>query len=184
MLSGCLLLRVSQIISSFSNDRNRRNFFVHTRTDARTRLSFGWVTMAPFDENIPTPSPPVIVKEATTATFEPLTQAWPSRNRTSLPRSARDVWDDLRSVKWTRVGGVAGSVLALVWILNLMFGFPTNSDSVCKPDGSFSLIAGYDLMTPSSFFKITLAFGSFTFTEAKIIDIAWDIVRSFRIGLL
>ncbi|KAI3316562.1 hypothetical protein HD806DRAFT_517264 [Xylariaceae sp. AK1471] len=50
------------------------------------------------------------------------------------------------------------------------------SKSVCRSDGTFSLFDVYSYWNPSGFFQINFGFGDFTFTEAKIIDIVWDVV--------
>lgn len=55
--------------------------------------------------------------------------------------------------------------------------------SACRPDGTFSPFTGYSYWDVSGIFQITLAFGSFTFTQAKVIDIAWDIVRRAKLAL-
>ncbi|KAF1834814.1 hypothetical protein BDW02DRAFT_597817 [Decorospora gaudefroyi] len=47
----------------------------------------------------------------------------------------------------------------------------------CMPDGSFSIDPSkYKYWSSSGFFEITLGSGNFTFTQAKVIDIAWDIL--------
>ncbi|KAH7138665.1 hypothetical protein B0J11DRAFT_588081 [Dendryphion nanum] len=47
----------------------------------------------------------------------------------------------------------------------------------CQPDGSFRLIPEtYSLWSSSGFFQITIGGGQLSFTEAKIIDILWDII--------
>ena len=53
----------------------------------------------------------------------------------------------------------------------------SDSNSACQPDGQFSYVTGrYKAWDASGFFQITLGFGALTFTQAKVIDIIWDIV--------
>ncbi|KAH6663284.1 hypothetical protein F5X68DRAFT_123649, partial [Plectosphaerella plurivora] len=46
----------------------------------------------------------------------------------------------------------------------------------CQPDGSFRTDDDYSPWDVLGFFKITMRFGSLTFTQAKIIDVVWDTV--------
>ncbi|KAI0394875.1 hypothetical protein F5Y17DRAFT_231845 [Xylariaceae sp. FL0594] len=46
----------------------------------------------------------------------------------------------------------------------------------CGSDGSFSPYYRNDYWDPSGIFQINLGFGSFSFTEVKVIDTAWDVV--------
>ncbi len=51
--------------------------------------------------------------------------------------------------------------------------------SACTPTVVFSLTRdSADAWRGSGFFQVTAAFGSFTFTTAKIIDVAWDMVSA------
>ncbi|KAI1157971.1 hypothetical protein F5B18DRAFT_668615 [Nemania serpens] len=69
-----------------------------------------------------------------------------------------------------------------VWFAGLLYtlallGLSISPPSAaCRPDGTFSPFTGYSYWDASGFFQITLAFGSFTFTQVKVIDIAWDII--------
>ncbi|KAI1118895.1 hypothetical protein F5Y14DRAFT_398091 [Nemania sp. NC0429] len=65
---------------------------------------------------------------------------------------------------------------ALSFTLILLARFITPPSSACRPDGTFSPFIGYSYWDASGFFQVTLAFGSFTFTQVKIIDVAWDII--------
>jgi len=48
---------------------------------------------------------------------------------------------------------------------------------VCQPDGTFSLDPhGYSYWDASGFFQITVPYGALTFSQAKVIDVVWDIV--------
>jgi len=52
-------------------------------------------------------------------------------------------------------------------------------ETACKPDGSFQIYSIlYSNWVVSGFFQITMGFGTLTFTQAKVIDIIWDIVST------
>ncbi|KAH7138705.1 hypothetical protein B0J11DRAFT_23162 [Dendryphion nanum] len=58
-----------------------------------------------------------------------------------------------------------------------VFGVGAGARSACQPDGTFKLLARtFNFWASSSFFQITLGFGRLNFTEAKTIDIIWDVV--------
>ncbi|CAO2654126.1 Nn.00g108590.m01.CDS01 [Neocucurbitaria sp. VM-36] len=78
-------------------------------------------------------------------------------------------------------------LLAIIWIICLLVSFGIlaalpasevyNTESACQPDGSFTLDpSAYRYWSKSGFFQITLGFGNLTFTQAKAIDIIWDVV--------
>lgn len=48
----------------------------------------------------------------------------------------------------------------------------------CNPDDTFTPFEdnSYTHFSMSGFFQVTLAFGSLTFTQAKVYDIIWDVV--------
>ncbi|KAI0011042.1 hypothetical protein F4779DRAFT_637798 [Xylariaceae sp. FL0662B] len=95
----------------------------------------------------------------------------------------REAVADLRLVRWSR--GILGC-LFICWIAGLLYVICIATDSLsdgfsnltaCRSGDNFSPFwDGYDLLAPSGFFQITLKFGNFTFTQAKVIDIIWDIV--------
>lgn len=105
----------------------------------------------------------------------------------SARRLAVETWQDVkrdsRSARWGRGGlwflfflwGV-GLLVALVLVPLLA---ATSSSSACKPDGSFSVTDQYDAWNIDDFFQITVTvFGKLTFTEAKLIDVIWDVVSA------
>jgi hypothetical protein len=52
-----------------------------------------------------------------------------------------------------------------------------NGDSVfCDSGGNFYVNSGPSFWAPSRAFEITLAFGNFSFSNAKLIDVMWDVV--------
>jgi hypothetical protein len=51
--------------------------------------------------------------------------------------------------------------------------------SPCLPDGSFSMKPYlYNPWAISGAFEITLAFGTLSFANAKLIDVIWDVVSA------
>ncbi|KAL2284946.1 hypothetical protein FJTKL_08497 [Diaporthe vaccinii] len=53
--------------------------------------------------------------------------------------------------------------------------------SACLPDGTFSIYEIYDPWDIYGFFQITSGFGELTFTQAKVVDVVWDVAVG-RIG--
>ncbi|KAK3987144.1 hypothetical protein QBC44DRAFT_246574 [Cladorrhinum sp. PSN332] len=86
------------------------------------------------------------------------------------------------SLSWSRVGRYLVSFAWFSFILGLtlfliVWGCLPAPPSACKPDGSFSPFSDdYRWWSPRSFFEMTLQGGSFSFAEAKVIDIGWDLV--------
>jgi hypothetical protein len=94
--------------------------------------------------------------------------------------SCRDLWSDLKAVRWLRILLWFG---ALTWITAIAGSLAAacigahNVDGFCMPDGSFSNDpSGYNIWKTSGFFQITLGFGHMSFAIAKFIDITFDIV--------
>ncbi|KAI1467583.1 uncharacterized protein F4812DRAFT_401698 [Daldinia caldariorum] len=98
--------------------------------------------------------------------------------------TCREVWSDLGSIQWARAGLWS---LFILWTLIVwgFFIFVTMYNTVdfagyepgCKTDGSFVIYSSdYSSWQLSHFFSIGIGFGNFTFAEAKIIDISWDII--------
>ena len=124
------------------------------------------------------------------------------RPSTLVAETWRDLWDklriDLRNAGWLRVLAWFGFC---IWTLGLttgltlltlltrgarMRGMSDFADTACMPDGSFDAASStrhgyntYNYWKSSGFFQITLGFGVMSFTEAKILDISWDIVSFF-----
>lgn len=82
------------------------------------------------------------------------------------------------------------SLLSLIGKLSSMLVLGTQLDSPCHPDGDFYLDANDTLGNEfrhsnnwgaaKDFFQITLSWGNFDFTAAKLIDVAWDLVNSLN----
>ncbi|KAK0724608.1 hypothetical protein B0H67DRAFT_568303 [Lasiosphaeris hirsuta] len=98
---------------------------------------------------------------------------------------------DLRSASWLSIG--LWSVF-FIWTSALFFlsaiflplylqqPFNDLRSSACLPDDSFDMSGDrYDPWQADGFFQITIGFGSLTFTQAKVIDLVWDIVVG-RVG--
>ncbi|OHF02726.1 hypothetical protein CORC01_01827 [Colletotrichum orchidophilum] len=87
---------------------------------------------------------------------------------------------DIRAIRWFAVlvwtlaiGWMAGLCTLLVFISSTKL----YRDSACKPDGSFDVNKNqYNLWSSSGFFQIILAWGRFSFADAKVIDVAWDVI--------
>jgi hypothetical protein len=48
-----------------------------------------------------------------------------------------------------------------------------------QPDGSFRILPeNYSYWSQSGFFQITLGYGTFSFAQAKLVDVSWDVVSS------
>ncbi len=77
-------------------------------------------------------------------------------------------------------GLVASFVVLCVWLNGVSYTQKSSSRlSACLPDDSFSLRPKeYSYWSNSGFFQITLGFGTLTFTQAKAIDVIWDIVST------
>jgi len=96
-----------------------------------------------------------------------------------------DVLRDVRSIKWRSVGLaflyfiVWNGCLATALVFIIIYGRSTSeSISGCNPDGSINLSGhGTSVWAPSEWFQINLAGGSLTFSQAKVIDVIWDVVR-------
>ncbi|CAO2653004.1 Nn.00g024150.m01.CDS01 [Neocucurbitaria sp. VM-36] len=95
--------------------------------------------------------------------------------------SQRQAWNDVRS-RWRRGAFwfLFASLCACLGLLYLNPYFSLRSSfrtSACLPDGSFRIDPeSYEYWSRSGFFQITLGFGTLTFTQAKAIDIIWDVV--------
>ena len=110
----------------------------------------------------------------------------PSNVKTLWLSAQRQACSDFRA----RAGRGCLWILVLLWFLGLTTGFVLLSvwsifassaragyGSACLPDDTFSLQPDkYQYWSNSGFFQITLGAGSLTFTQAKAIDVIWDIV--------
>ncbi|KAI1779343.1 hypothetical protein F4818DRAFT_247220 [Hypoxylon cercidicola] len=99
-----------------------------------------------------------------------------------------EVLSDLQSIRWAR-GGLWS--LFGAWILSLLGLFAAlvftgfapdiassySETTACRSDNSFNVNTyAYIIWARLGFFEIHLGGGSLTFTEAKVIDISWDII--------
>jgi hypothetical protein len=110
----------------------------------------------------------------------------PSSVKTLWLSTQRQACNDFRE----RAGHGCLWALVVLWSLGLTTGFVLLSvwsvfessaragyGSACLPDDSFSLRPDkYQYWSNAGFFQITLGAGSLTFTQAKAIDVIWDIV--------
>ena len=74
-------------------------------------------------------------------------------------------------------GLTAGFILLYVWSTLVSSSMSYNYSSACLPDDSFSLRPDvYRYWSNSGFFDVNLGSGNLNFTQAKAIDVTWDIV--------
>ena len=100
----------------------------------------------------------------------------------------KDTWSDVKSLPLGWLGRRFLShilpllvITCLVFLLVLMSTSPgvltNDTGEFCKPDGTFLL--SFDDYTPwrrDAIFAININFGRYTFGEAKLIDVCWDVV--------
>ena len=100
----------------------------------------------------------------------------------ALRTAYKDLKQDLKATRWRR--GLGWSV-GVIWFVGLLLSAIligllstiVSYNTACLPDGSFRLQPDtYSIWSSSGFFQITLAGGNLNFVQAKVIDIAWDIV--------
>lgn len=109
-------------------------------------------------------------------------------------RFLRQAWKetryDLQHARWNGrlLGKILLSVLALMWtsglvVIPIMIVLLQTGEGAwqvaCTPDGQFHLDPGqYSYWSRTGFFQITLSvFSELSFEKAKLIDVAWDVVR-------
>ncbi|KEF53992.1 uncharacterized protein A1O9_09787 [Exophiala aquamarina CBS 119918] len=107
----------------------------------------------------------------------------------TLPSHSKSWWQEayadvktlrLRHQLWrfTNVIGPIAIIIALIVVMKIVTLkdlYPVHE--ACRPDSGFYVgDAEYNIWARDGFFQITLAFGEFPFSTAKIIDVAWDIV--------
>ncbi|KAI1380584.1 hypothetical protein F4677DRAFT_403956 [Hypoxylon crocopeplum] len=106
---------------------------------------------------------------------------------THCTAACREAILDLRSIRraraalWSLYGAWFLSLLSIFFYLvmsGLYSSGSTYGDSTaCRSDSSFNVnISAYNSWAASGFFKISLGGGNLTFTQAKVIDILWDII--------
>jgi hypothetical protein len=117
-----------------------------------------------------------------TPKLSPLSSTLSTRFATLWRESHRQAAKDIRS-RWRRCGlwlllaaWLAMLSVCLVWLsAPNPIGF--GELGACLPGGSFTMDSSqFQYLSSSGFFQITMATGHMTFTQAKAIDIVWDIV--------
>lgn len=123
----------------------------------------------------------------------PVIPSWDGRFRAWWAQAWRDVRADLKATSWGNASlWVISFLSTLLPFSCLLYFFPgmkrlstysswyddyLGLDVRCLPDGSFSLARSFQYWQISGFFQITLPFPQrLTFTEAKVVDIIWDLV--------
>ena len=89
--------------------------------------------------------------------------------------------------------------LSIIGLVTMLFVIPitmvttsisSTFEATCGPSGNFGLLPSYECsgceytagfgvdspLSPSGIFEITLGFGDFSFSNAKLIDVVWDLV--------
>lgn len=125
----------------------------------------------------------------------PVSKSTKNNLHLSLQRVLADTWrdvvKDLRSVRWGRGGywflfflwsSCLISALVLIPLTITHTSITGDSQSACLPDGSFSLTGDYNPWKLNGFFQITAGFGTLSFTQAKVIDVIWDVVSQQTIA--
>ncbi|RYC58451.1 hypothetical protein CHU98_g7765 [Xylaria longipes] len=98
-----------------------------------------------------------------------------------VKEAGRESRSDL-STRWVHgllISLTYGLVIALIEVV--LWSILHVSISACRPDGTFSIYNDYSPWGIAGFFQINVAFGSLTFTQAKVIDTVWDVVVG-RVG--
>ncbi|KAI2463291.1 hypothetical protein F4781DRAFT_440783 [Annulohypoxylon bovei var. microspora] len=108
---------------------------------------------------------------------------------TQFTTAYQKVQSYIQSIEWSRWMRMGYWVVSVLWTITILGFFAflglygalsyrfESIDSACRSDDSFNpVISEYNAWAISGFFKINLSFGNLTFTEAKVIDILWDII--------
>ena len=96
--------------------------------------------------------------------------------------SSRAAYADVRARWCTGVSSflisawLSGLCTSLAILARVSWG---GKSLACQPDGRFDLHPeSYRYWDKSGFFQITLGYGNLDFTQAKVIDISWDVVST------
>lgn len=104
--------------------------------------------------------------------------------RTGLNATIQDL-ETLRTVEWRTLLGrvvlhfppIAALLGLFAGLLRVSFGRALTPSSACLPDGSFDpAYTSYNPWAAGGIFQITVGYGRFPFSTAKLIDIFWDMV--------
>ncbi|KAJ4027905.1 hypothetical protein NW752_000154 [Fusarium irregulare] len=157
----------------------------------------------------PTIPPSVIEIESLPESPTSSTRKAPDKPETimrSIKNAFGDAWKDISSMqrfKSPQSRRVVVKLLLVAWNVSLLLSIGklssmlvlgTELDSPCHPDGDFYLNANDTLSNEfrhsnnwgnaKGFFQITLSWGNFDFTTAKLIDVAWDLVCSLDCDIM
>ena len=95
------------------------------------------------------------------------------------------MWHDSKSIfnfAWSQKKkaslhiGIFGIVILPLITASLLARTIPREVSYCSPGGDFSLDSEYNPWSLGHIFQITMGVGSLTFSEAKLIDVFWDVV--------
>lgn len=128
------------------------------------------------------------------ATLGPtISLAWPNTNAgefilEQIKTTYREFWADMKSAPWRLMGSWSlflGWIATLTSVMTILCSQYNRAEgheniSACRADGTFTpfdpSLDNYSYWWASGFFQITIAFGRLPFSQAKIADIAWDLV--------
>lgn len=100
---------------------------------------------------------------------------------------SKEVWADAKTMRighflwrFTNIVGPIGVIVTLSILLRLASSKDLYQiNDACRPDSGFYVgDQAYDLWALNGFFQITLGFGSFDFSQAKIIDVSFDVCQN------
>ena len=105
------------------------------------------------------------------------------RNASRWRNAHQHAWHDLktrwrRGLFWTLCLFIfIGLVLSLALVLKYAANATLGGATACRPDGAFSLEPyEFNYWDASGFFQVTLGYGRLTFSQAKGVDVLWDVV--------
>lgn len=97
----------------------------------------------------------------------------------------RDIWSELvllpTTVHWVAIClFIVGLILACTWGVLRIIHVATSADTLtvptCDSSANFAIGNAESFWSPSTAFEITVGFGHFGFSTAKMIDVLWDMV--------
>ncbi|KAI0490883.1 hypothetical protein F4859DRAFT_508675 [Xylaria cf. heliscus] len=91
--------------------------------------------------------------------------------------AGREARSDL-SARWAHglcLFYISGLIIGIIFV-GVFYGLRGLPSTACHPDGTFSVYLDYSYWDITGFFQVNIGFGRLTFTQAKVIDTAWEIV--------
>jgi hypothetical protein len=81
------------------------------------------------------------------------------------------------------MGLIATSIMVPINLVYSAALVDVSDSSFCDSGGNFHINSGPSFWAPSQVFEITVSFGNFSFSNAKLIDVIWDVVMHSYQGL-